>query len=83
MTTVDQIQISLLGIGDALHNMQLGVPFYQRSYAWEEKHVRDLFSDITKAIENGESEYFLGSIVTTKNDTARPEVVDGQQRLGA
>ena len=54
---------------------------YQRAYAWQEKHVLDLINDIDTAISKGESEYFLGSIVTTKNQTDRPEVADGQQRL--
>jgi hypothetical protein len=81
MPTVDRINIELLGIGRAILNKMLAVPFYQRSYAWEDKHILDLFSDTTSAIEKGESEYFLGTIVTTKNDTPRPEVSDGQQRL--
>ncbi|MFC1943801.1 DUF262 domain-containing protein, partial [Chloroflexota bacterium] len=81
MPTVDRINIELLGIGRAILNKMLAVPFYQRSYAWEDKHILDLFSDTTSAIDKGESEYFLGTIVTTKNDTPRPEVSDGQQRL--
>ena len=81
MPGVDKINIELIGIGRALLNKMLAVPFYQRSYAWEDKHVLDLFSDVISTIEKGESEYFLGTIVTTKNDTPRPEVVDGQQRL--
>jgi hypothetical protein len=81
MPAVERINIELLGIGQAIYNKMLAVPFYQRSYAWEDKHILDLFSDTTNAIDTGESEYFLGTIVTTKNDTTRPEVSDGQQRL--
>jgi len=81
MTQMNQINIDLVGIGRALFNKKLAVPLYQRSYAWEERHVLDLLTDITTAMNNGEAEYFLGSIVTTKNDTDRPEVADGQQRL--
>jgi hypothetical protein len=81
MTAVDTINIELLGIGRAILNKMLAVPFHQRSYAWEDKHVLDLISDIESAIDKGENEYFLGTIVTTKNDTPRPEVADGQQRL--
>lgn len=81
MPAVDRINIELLGIGQALYNKMLSVPFYQRSYAWEDKHILDLFSDTINAIDTGESEYFLGTIVTTKNDTQRPEISDGQQRL--
>lgn len=81
MSKVEKIDIDLMGIGRALLNKRLAVPLYQRSYAWEDKHIIDLFDDIENAISQGESEYFLGSIVTTKNDTTRPEVADGQQRL--
>jgi hypothetical protein len=81
MTKLDQINIDLIGIGRALMNKDLSVPLYQRVYAWEERHVLDLFQDINTAIQKGETQYFLGSIVTTKNETARPEVADGQQRL--
>jgi len=81
MTQVKQINIDLNGIGRAILNKKLAVPLYQRSYAWEERHILDLFNDISTAMSNGEAEYFLGSIVTTKNDTERPEVADGQQRL--
>jgi len=78
MTQVNQIKIDLVGIGRALFNKKLAVPLYQRSYAWEERHVLDLLNDISTAMSNAEPEYFL---VTTKNDTDRPEVADGQQRL--
>ena len=81
MSAVDKINIELIGLGKALYNNVLAVPFYQRSYAWEDKHVLDLFSDIQTAIHNNENEYFLGTIVTTKCNTLMPEVVDGQQRL--
>jgi uncharacterized protein with ParB-like and HNH nuclease domain len=81
MSKLQNINIELIGIGKALLTKRLAVPIYQRSYAWEDKHVLDLFTDVSNAISKGESEYFIGSIVTTKNDTSRPEVVDGQQRL--
>ena len=81
MSKLEKIDIDLIGIGRALLNKNLAVPMYQRSYAWEEKHVTDLFQDISKSIADGDSEYFLGSIVTTKNESDRPEVADGQQRL--
>jgi Protein of unknown function DUF262/Protein of unknown function (DUF1524) len=71
----------LEGIGHALADRVLGVPDYQRSYAWEERHVRDLLQDLAAALQQGEPEYFLGSIVTTKSATGEIQVVDGQQRL--
>jgi len=81
MSKIEKIDIDLTGIGRALLNKRLAVPLYQRSYAWEDKHIIDLFNDIENAISQGESEYFLGSIVTTKNDTTRPEVADARVPL--
>lgn len=65
------------------------IPDYQRPYAWEEDQCRTLWDDIfnfaipdndaTKFKPNGE--YFLGPIVTFKNEEGKSEVIDGQQRL--
>jgi len=81
MGSMSAIAIELEGIGRILLNCNLAVPIYQRSYAWEEEHVRDLLQDVATAISDGAPEYFIGSIVTTKNQAARGEVADGQQRL--
>lgn len=69
-------------IGNALAIKNLKVPFYQRSYAWKEKHVLEFFQDLQNAIQAKAPEYFLGSIVVTQENTTEPEnVVDGQQRI--
>jgi hypothetical protein len=73
-------------IGKALHTKVLWVPANQRDYAWEKKHVTDLFRDITEVITGPEEafgEYFLGTIVVIKDPTADKKlfVVDGQQRM--
>jgi uncharacterized protein with ParB-like and HNH nuclease domain len=52
-------------IGNALAVKNLKVPFYQRSYSWEEKHVLDFFNDLQNVIDRKEHEYFLGSVVVT------------------
>ena len=61
------------------------IPAYQRPYAWEEDHERELLNDVLDAMDNAESRggvYFLGSIVLIKapNDP-QSRVIDGQQRL--
>lgn len=81
MGNLKKLDIELIGIGNALLNKKLCVPRYQRSYAWKTKQIEDLYFDLSNAIDNDIGEYFLGSIVTSKNDLERPEVVDGQQRL--
>jgi uncharacterized protein DUF262/uncharacterized protein DUF1524 len=68
-------------LGHALKDKSLWVPANQRNYAWKEKHVTDLFSDLTLAISKNVHEYFLGSIVVIGTKEGRSMVVDGQQRL--
>lgn len=65
------------------------IPDYQRPYGWEEEQCQTLWDDIfTFAFPennfqnfNKDDEYFLGSIVTFKNENGKLEVIDGQQRL--
>lgn len=65
------------------------IPDYQRPYAWGENECQTLWDDIfTFAIPDdgstdfdSNSEYFLGPIVTFKNNENKMEVIDGQQRL--
>lgn len=65
------------------------IPDYQRPYAWEDEECQTLWDDIFEfAIPdrdahsfNDKDEYFLGAIVTYKNDKEQSEVIDGQQRL--
>ena len=63
------------------------IPAYQRPYAWTTEQTSELLDDLMMGM--GEKEqidnvppYFLGSIVLIKeSDSARAQVVDGQQRL--
>jgi uncharacterized protein with ParB-like and HNH nuclease domain len=65
------------------------IPDYQRPYGWNEEQCQTLWDDIFlfsfpdnnyEAFDENE-EYFLGSIVTYKNEKEKSEVIDGQQRL--
>jgi len=67
-------------IGNLLKAGNLRVPPSQRSYRWKDEHVEDLYKDVRGAIENGEDEYFVGSIVGIKS-AGKTYVYDGQQRL--
>lgn len=71
------------GIGQLLRRGQLEVPPNQRSYAWRDKHVRNLLHDLNDAVTGGPSatEYFLGTIVLIDVPGKTPAIVDGQQRL--
>lgn len=65
------------------------IPDYQRPYAWSEVQCRTLWDDIFSFAfpENNSDkfkasdEYFLGPIVTFKNEDGKQEIIDGQQRL--
>ncbi len=77
-----EIDFDIQGIGKVIKEYQLSVPIFQRPYAWEEKHIKDMFDDIEYAINNQEPEYFMGTIVLTeKEDSEALEIVDGQQRI--
>jgi hypothetical protein len=75
------IQFSDIGIATALDQFDLKVPLNQRSYAWEDPHVRTLFEDFSLAISSDNQTYFLGTIVLTHGQDDKLEVADGQQRL--
>lgn len=77
------INSSQMGLGTVLKQHRVRVPPNQREYSWTEREVTDLLQDLAKAIDDGEAEYFLGTIVAIPQ-TSEPdllEVVDGQQRL--
>lgn len=65
------------------------IPDYQRPYAWGEDECLTLWEDIISfafpdnnvSAFNVNDEYFLGAIVTYKNNKMQAEVIDGQQRL--
>ncbi len=75
-----RFEFSGFGIGELLKRGRLQVPPNQRSYAWEERHVRNLLEDLNEAISNEAEDYFLGTIVLVSDGTSDPSIADGQQR---
>ena len=65
-------------------NFEYIVPMYQRDFAWGEKEIKTLLTDIE--LFNA-PEYYLGSLVVSKTSSENGkdcfEVIDGQQRLTA
>lgn len=66
------------------------IPDYQRPYAWGEKECQTLWDDLflfafpdndCDKFNSESDEYFLGPIVTFKNDAGKMEIIDGQQHL--
>ena len=83
---VDQKNICSL-LGDKKSDFV--IPDYQRPYAWTEEECQTLWEDIFEFSFpegkynqfNNDEEYYLGPIVTFKNEKGKLEVIDGQQRL--
>ena len=69
-------------ITDLFNDRYFEIPRYQRGYAWEKQHIRELFEDIKEAIDSNSSHY-IGTVVLSKcaTDPKKYFVVDGQQRL--
>ena len=66
------------------------IPDYQRPYAWGEIECQTLWDDLFNfcfpnnncdEFDGDNEEYFLGPIVTFKNEDGKMEIIDGQQRL--
>lgn len=66
-------------------NIVLKIPYFQRSYVWDEGNWERFLSDMLDLPETNDK-YFLGSLILKKADTndfgyEQFDVVDGQQRL--
>lgn len=69
------------------------LPYFQREYKWESRHVAEMLNDIQSAFllnydaSHGRKEvsnyspYFLGSIITSAEKDGKKPLIDGQQRL--
>ena len=76
------VDITLEGIGHVLRDRRLEVPAFQRGYSWELEEVGEFWWDLRAAFEAVNPEYFLGTIVVTRQSSARQAtIIDGQQRL--
>lgn len=67
-------------------NSKFVIPEYQRPYDWTYEEIETLFEDLWEfASTSGGSEkdgtYFLGCIVSYKNENKENEIIDGQQRI--
>lgn len=71
-------------------NSDFLIPDYQRPYAWGVEECKSLWEDIfsfaipeegSKTFDSKNEYYFLGPIVSFKNNDKKMEIIDGQQRL--
>jgi uncharacterized protein with ParB-like and HNH nuclease domain len=74
------IESDTIPIGQFLSTVTaLKVPTFQRSYAWTDDEVRQLWSDLIEGLDSSQTEYFLGPMVLKKKNN-HFEIIDGQQR---
>lgn len=81
MSKIDKLEARLDGIGHLLADRYIMVPPYQRAYSWADEQIEELLRDLSDAMREKEAEYFLGTVVLTKNKAGQHAVIDGQQRL--
>ncbi|MEA9420274.1 DUF262 domain-containing protein [Aeromonas caviae] len=83
----NKVETELLTL-QQVHERKLGflIPSYQRPYVWTDEDVVRLFEDIKTAFESKEVQYFIGSALSARRETATHnlyELIDGQQRTRA
>jgi uncharacterized protein with ParB-like and HNH nuclease domain len=77
-----KIGFDLDGIAHLLADRLLAVPIYQRSYSWQQDEIEDFWMDLQSAFSQTDPEYFLGTIVLSREGAqGRTAIIDGQQRL--
>ena len=74
------IEAKIITVLDLLNLGGLVLPEYQRPYKWEDDQVEQLWDDIFESYEGDYKNYFLGSVITVKDNQAI-DIIDGQQRL--
>jgi uncharacterized protein with ParB-like and HNH nuclease domain len=80
--SIEKIDASLIGIGSLIKSSRFTIPIYQRPYSWTDAQIDDLYRDLNDAINANAQDYFLGTLVTTRNnEEGRLTIIDGQQRL--
>jgi len=78
---IERLDVRLDGIGHVLADRIIAVLPCQRPYSWTDEQITDLLRDLSDAIRDKDTEYFLETIVLTKNTDGAHFVIDGQQRL--
>jgi uncharacterized protein with ParB-like and HNH nuclease domain len=82
-----ELHVSKKSISKLLSEMQnkkFIIPDFQRPYKWNIEKCETLWNDIedfTITDAKGDSDYFLGTIVSYVNDDKNQEIIDGQQRI--
>jgi hypothetical protein len=59
---------------------EIKVDDYQRTYAWGNENIDELFEDLKETAQTGEN-HFFGTLIFESRDGQHATIVDGQQRL--
>ena len=83
MTTHNDYRIGseTKSVAEILRQGRFEVPWHQREYDWDTGDVERFWNDILVAQQRGARDYFVGSIVLTRQVEAVYHIQDGQQRL--
>ena len=73
----------IINVEHLIANDRYIIPIYQRDFAWTASELVRFISDIENARENGDREYYIGSLVAFVKEDGAFVGVDGQQRLTA
>jgi hypothetical protein len=71
-----------LSIFDLLNENSYSIPLYQRNFAWTDVEITQLIVDVLDSIKESRLEYFIGTLVVSKNGNVY-SIIDGQQRFTA
>jgi uncharacterized protein with ParB-like and HNH nuclease domain len=81
-----EIKAEEINVGELFSpHFMFKIPIYQRPLSWGKDNFDQLFEDILDAINSGQRQYFLGSIILQEHehDKNKFDLVDGQQRISS
>lgn len=83
MAELNVTKKSISSLFSEMQGTKFIIPDYQRPYKWDLEKCEILWQDLTGFFEEKtvSEEYYLGTVVTCKNDESEIEVIDGQQRI--
>lgn len=68
-------------LSDLFRGGRFVVPWHQRYYDWEPRHVEELLLDIEEAVKEKRDCHFLGTVIFIERKPDIWEINDGQQRM--
>lgn len=77
---MNTLKPDMLSIKELLSKDKYIIPMYQRNYAWEESHLKQLVQDVWDSIDS-ERHYYIGTLIVHVRKDGMLETIDGQQRL--